>query len=389
MLGKKLGVDLGTATTRVITRGEGTVLAEPSVVAIQEGEPVLSLFGTTAIDAAAGDPSLELRRPLLGGNIVDRRALSALVQHAVNRAAGRQRIFKPDLVIAVRSGMGGDDRRAVLEAAARAGSRTVYLIDAVIAAAMGAGIAVTAPRASLVVDIGAGKTDVAVLALEGTVASRSLSVGAEALFDRLSAHVELVHGVSLTRDELHSANRLLVAASHEERTAEIGGVLLSSHELAPLVTEHLRSLDAALLAVLDETPAALRHDVKHTGLLLTGGGAHLEGLERHLGVVSGGAARVAGDPDGCTGAEPRSRSTTSMSSAATSCTSAERSGRGWSPIAAARTRWGPLVCRSRAARNARGVQSSCRSIPPGRSGRRRAQPVLAAPAPARGARRGS
>jgi rod shape-determining protein MreB len=300
VLGKKLGVDLGTSTTRVITRGEGTVLAEPTVVGIQEGATVLSVLGTLALEAAAADPTMELRRPLQGGNIVDRSALTALVQHAVNRAAGRQRIFKPDLVIAVRAGMSGEDRRTVLDAAARAGSRTVYLIDAAIAAAMGAGVAVTSPRASLIIDIGAGKTDIAVLALEATVASRSLSVGAEALFDRLGAHVESVHGVVLSRDALHGATRLLVAASHEERTAEIGGVLLSSHELAPLVAEHLRPLDAALLEVLDETPAALRHDVKHNGLLLSGGGARLEGLERHLAVVSGCSARVAGEPDGCT-----------------------------------------------------------------------------------------
>ncbi len=300
MLGKKLGVDLGTGTIRVITRGEGTVVAEPAVVAIQEGEPTLSLLGTAAIEAAAGDRTLELRRPLRGGNIADRSALTALVQHAVNRAAGRQRIFKPDLVIAVRAGMSGDDRRSVLDAAARAGSRTVYLIDAAIAAAMGAGVAVSAPRASLVIDIGAGKTDVAVLALEGTVTSRSLSAGSDALYEVLHAHVESVHGVSLTSDQLRGANRLLVAAPHEERTAEIGGVLLSSHELAPLVTEHLRVLDTALLEVLEETPAALRGDVKRAGLLLTGGGARLEGLERHLGVVSGCSARVASEPEGCT-----------------------------------------------------------------------------------------
>ncbi len=300
MLGKKLGVDLGTGTTRVITRGEGTVLAEPSVVAIQEGEPVLSLFGSTAIDAAAGDHSLELRRPLQGGNIADRRALTVLVQHAVNRAAGRQRIFKPDLVIAVRAGMSGDDRRSVLDAAARAGSRTVYLIDAAIAAAMGAGVAVTAARASLVIDIGAGKTDVAVLALEGTVASRSLSAGSEALLDRLRAHVQLVHSVVLSNHELDAAHRLLVAAPHEERTAEIAGVLLSSQELTPLVADHLRPLDAAVLEVLEETPPALRHDIRRSGVLLTGGGARLEGLERHLSVVTGCSARVASEPDGCT-----------------------------------------------------------------------------------------
>jgi rod shape-determining protein MreB and related proteins len=300
LLGKKLGVDLGTATTRVITRGEGTLIAEPSVVAIREGEPAISLFGLAALEAAVEDRTLELRRPLRGGDIADRRALTALVHHALNRGAGRQRIFKPDVVIAVRSGMSGDDRRAVLEAAARAGSRTVYLIDAAIAAAMGAGVAVASPRAHLIIDIGAGKTDIAVLSLEGTVASRSLSTGSDELFDRLGAHVKSVHGVALGRVELQLAARLLVAASHEERTGEIGGVLLSSHELTTLVADYLNPLDEALLAVLEETPPSLRRDVKGSGLILTGGGARLEGLERHLAGVGGCSVRVVNEPESCT-----------------------------------------------------------------------------------------
>jgi rod shape-determining protein MreB and related proteins len=300
VLGKKLGVDLGTGTVRVITRGEGTLVTEPSVVAIRDGEPIMSLLGTAAVEAAAEDSTLTLRHPLRNGDVGDLRALGALVHHAVNRAVGRQRIFKPDLVIAVRSGMSGDDRRAVLEAAARAGSRTVYLIDAAIAAAMGAGIAVIGSRPHLVIDIGAGKTDVAVLALEGTVVSRSLRSGAEDLLDSLAAHVESVHGVVLGGAELRTGARLLVAAPHEERTGEVGGVLLSSHELAPLVAEHLRALDAALLDVLEETPPALRREVRSGGLVLTGGGARLEGLERHLAALAGCSARLMHEPDTCT-----------------------------------------------------------------------------------------
>jgi rod shape-determining protein MreB and related proteins len=300
VLGKKLGVDLGTSTVRVVTRGEATLVAEPAVVAIREGEGGLTLLGTAALEAAVEDRTLELRRPMRGGDVRDRRALSVLMHQAVNRAVGRQRIFKPDLVVAVRAGMGGDDRRAVLEAAARAGSRTVYLIDAAIAAAMGAGIAVSSEQPHLIIDIGAGKTDVAVLALEGTVAGRSVVSGSEDLFDRLAAHVEAVHGVILDRAQLRSAAHLLVAATHEERTAEIGGVLLSSHELSALVTEYLRPLDDALLEVLEETPAALRRDVRSAGLVLTGGGARLEGLERHVALVAGASARVAGEPEECT-----------------------------------------------------------------------------------------
>lgn len=300
MLGKKLGVDLGTSTVRVVTRGEASLISEPAVVAIRDGEAGLSLLGTSALEAAVEDRTIELRRPIHGGDVCDHRALSVLMHLAVNRAVGRQRIFKPDLVVAVRAGMSGDDRRAVLEAAARAGARTVYLIDAAIAAAMGAGMAVTSAQAHLVIDIGAGKTDIAVLALEGTVAARSLVSGSEDLFDRLSAHVDTVHGVVLDRAELRSAAHLLVAASHEERTAEIGGVLLSSHELSPLVVEYLRPLDTALLEVLDETPAALGRDVRSTGIVLTGGGARLEGIERHVAHLAGASARVAGEPEECT-----------------------------------------------------------------------------------------
>ncbi len=300
MLGKKLGVDLGTSTVRVVTRGEASLIAEPAVVAIRDGDAGLTLLGTSALEAAVEDRTIELRRPIRGGDVRDQRALSVLMQLAVNRAVGRQRIFKPDLVVAVRAGMSGDDRRAVLEAAARAGARTVYLIDAAIAAAMGAGLTVTSAHAHLVIDIGAGKTDVAVLALEGTVAARSLVNGSEDLFDRLAAHVETMHGVDLDRAELRAAAHLLVAASHEERTAEIGGVLLSSHELSPLVTEYLRPLDAALLEVLDDTPAALHRDVRGTGIVLTGGGARLEGIERHVAHLTGMSARVAGEPEQCT-----------------------------------------------------------------------------------------
>jgi rod shape-determining protein MreB len=299
MLGKKLGLDLGTATVRVLTRGEGTLIEEPAVVAMRNGDAALTLLGTAAIDAAADDRSLQLRRPLLGGDVRDGQALAALVNQAVNRAVGRQRIFKPDVVVAVRGGMNGDDRRAVLEAAARAGSRTVYLIDAAIAAAIGAGIPITASRAHLVIDTGAGKTDIAVLALEGTVTSRSLPIGTEALLDAVASHVKNLHDVTLTRGDMRAALRLLVAAAHEERTAEIGGVLLSSHELAPLVADHLRPVDDALAEVLDETPSALRQDIRSTGLVLTGGGARLEGLDRHLAVLAGSAARVASEPESC------------------------------------------------------------------------------------------
>jgi rod shape-determining protein MreB len=299
VLGKKLGIDLGSATTRVITRGDGVLFSEPTVVACRDGDPATGLVGAAAIDAASTDRSLRLRHPVRGGDVTDRMSLDVLIQQTVNRAVGRQRIFKPDMVLSVRAGMSGADRLAVLDAAVRSGARTVYLIDAAIAAAMGAGVSITSPRAHLVIDIGAGKTDVAVLALEGTVACRSLAVGVDDLLTRVAAHVEARHGVALGPSELQSATHLLVAAPHEERTAELGGVLLSSHELGDLVNDHLRTLDEAILGVIDETPSALRHDLRGNGVVLTGGGARQEGLGRRITTLTGYAARVVAEPEGC------------------------------------------------------------------------------------------
>lgn len=299
MLGKKLGIDLGSATTRVITRGEGLRFSEPAVVASRDSEPGVGLAGVAAIDAAAADHGLRLRRPLRGGNVTDRASLDLLIQQMVNRAIGRQRIFKPDMVLAVRAGMSGADRLAVLDSAVRAGARTAYLIDAAIAAAMGAGISITSPRAHLVIDAGAGKTDVAVLALEGTVAGRSLPVGGDDLLTRLGTHVQATHGVTLGPGELSGAMHLLVAAPHEERTAELGGVLLSSRELADIVADHLRALDEALVAVIDDTPPALRHDLRGNGVVIAGGAARQEGLGRHVTTVTGYVARVVAEPEEC------------------------------------------------------------------------------------------
>ena len=174
MLGKKVGIDLGTTTTRIIVKGEGMIASEPTAVAIRDGGiagrgvrrgGVRDLGGRSGIPAPPADRRGRDRRP---------GSARWLVNHAMIRAAGRQRIFKPDVVIAVMSSLPGGQRRALLEAAALAGARTAYLLDAPLAAAMGAGIRLSGPNGHLVIDIGAGKTDVAALALEGTVSGRCL-----------------------------------------------------------------------------------------------------------------------------------------------------------------------------------------------------------------------
>ena len=225
MLGKKVGIDLGTTTTRIIVKGEGMIASEPTAVAFRDGGMQTAVFGEAAFSTVAEDAEFQLRRPIAGGEIVDASSARWLVNHAMIRAAGRQRIFKPDVVIAVMSSLPGGQRRSLLEAAALAGARTAYLLDAPLAAAMGAGIRLNGPNGHLVVDVGAGKTDVAALALEGTVSGRCLTGhGGMRLHDCVADHIRTAHGVTLDAATIEEVIASLARVGpHEERTLEVTG----------------------------------------------------------------------------------------------------------------------------------------------------------------------
>jgi len=297
VLGKKVGIDLGTSCTRVIAKGEGLVASEPTVVAVHGRDGAVGVLGGSALEDAGGNAELRLLRPVAGGEIVDADAVRVLIGQVIARAVGRQRIFKPDVVIAVMSGMPGDQRRALLEAATFAGARTVYLLDSPIAAAMGAGLRISGANGHLVIDVGAGKTEVAVLALEGTISGRCLPRhGGERLGSAIAAHVQREHGVALTSPVIEDIVASLARVGpHEERRLEVEGgigsrlasVVLTSTELAPCLDEHVRPIMSALDEVLSDTPAALRSDIAREGGMLCGGAGRLEGLGRALVAAAG------------------------------------------------------------------------------------------------------
>jgi rod shape-determining protein MreB len=306
MLGKRLGIDLGSGSLRAVVRGEGLPLTEPSVVA-RHRRRGYSAAGLAAAEMAR-DAEMEMIRPLGGGTIADRNALAALLHQVVNRAAGRQRIFRPDVVIAICPAMGGDDRLAILDICARIGTRTAYLIDAPTAAAMGAGHPPSGSRGHLVVDVGAGTVDVASLVSEGTIAGRTLTTAGDALRSAVAERLESRHGVTLepavAEDVIAS---LACVGPHEERRmpvpagsgAEATTLSIASVEIADLVDAHARQIAHAITEVLDETPVALRRDILEEGITLCGGGARLEGLDRYLGIQAGCSVTVAADPLTC------------------------------------------------------------------------------------------
>ncbi len=307
MLGKKVAIDLGTQSVRMLVKGEGTALSEPSVVVRDESPNGLgSLFGVGALRAAADDAALRVGRPMAGGGVADPLLLRALIYQLMIRAVGRQRIFKPDVVIAVMSSMSGDQRRLVLDSTMHAGARTVYLIDAPTAGAMGAGVPVTSSSGHLALDVGAGKTEVAVMAMESTITRRSLpGNGGDALAAAVSAHALRAHGVMLAPPVLEDVTgSLLCVGLHEERRLTVTGdragdetaVTLTSTELAPLLEQHIRTIVAAVHDVVRETPPPLLDDIHREGITAFGGGARLEGFDRHLAAATGIRVRVDHDP---------------------------------------------------------------------------------------------
>jgi rod shape-determining protein MreB len=306
MLGKRIGMDLGVGSVRVVVRGEGQILTEPSLVARHRRRGI-SAAGLPAVEAA-GDPETEIVHPLRGGAVDDAQGLAALLQRAVNRAAGRQRIFRPDVVMALCPAMGGDDRLTVLEACAHLGTRTVYLIDSPIAAVMGAGYSLAGSRAHLVADIGAGSVDVACVTAEGTIAGRTLPRAGEALRAAVSRRLESLLGVAVEAPAAEEVIATLVTTGpHEERRMQLpgeaggaeGGMSVASTEVADLVDDHARRVAAAIREVIEETPATLRQEILAEGVTLCGGGARLEGLERLVSAQADCPARVADDPQTC------------------------------------------------------------------------------------------
>jgi rod shape-determining protein MreB len=294
MLGKRLGIDLGAGSVRAVVRGEGLMITEPSVVARHRRRGYCAA-GMAAAELA-GDPEMELIRPVGAGAIANLEAVGALLHQLVNRAAGRQRIFRPDVVMAICPAMGGDDRLVILDICARIGTRTAYLIDSPIAAAMGAGHAPSGSHGYLIVDIGAATADVASLASEGTIATRTITSAGDALGAVIEPTVAEDIVASLACVGPHEERRMPVRAGVGEGSVTLS---IASIEIADLVDAHARQIGHAVEEVIDETPIPLRRGILEEGIALCGGGARLEGLDRYLGIQTGITVRVAPDAPTC------------------------------------------------------------------------------------------
>ena len=309
LMGRDMAVDLGTANTLVYVRGRGIVLNEPSVVAInvRDGRPLA--VGAEAKRMIGRTPShIQAIRPLKDGVIADFEICEKMLRYFIHKVHQR-RWVKPRMVICVPSGITGVEQRAVQEAAEYAGARKpAYIIEEPMAAAIGAGLPVQEPTGNMIVDIGGGTTEVAVISLGGIVASQSVRVAGDELDEAIMQFIKKEYSLALGERTAEEVKMTLGSAwpLEEELSAEIRGrdlvtglpktILTSTEEIREAIEEPVSAIVDAVKVTLDKTPPELAADIMESGIVLAGGGALLLGLPERLEAETGMPIRLAPNP---------------------------------------------------------------------------------------------
>jgi len=315
MFSRDLAIDLGTANTLVFVKGEGIVLNEPSVVAVKRdanGQPRVLAVGTEAREMVGKVPgSIETIRPLKDGVIADLDVTEAMLRYFIRRVHGRRTFVRPRVVVCIPWGVTEVEKRAVREAASSAGAREVYLISEPMAAALGAGLPVTEPQGNMIVDIGGGTTEVAVISLGGIVISTSLRVAGDAMDEAVIAWVRRKHNLLIGE---RTAERIKVTVGNAWPPDEVTSIEVSGRDLLSGVpktvvvdtdgardalAEPVREIVEAVKNTLEKTPPELAADIIDKGIILAGGGGMLMGLDALLREETGLPVIVAADPLFC------------------------------------------------------------------------------------------
>ena len=307
-----IGVDLGTANILVYLKGSGIVLREPSVVAIDRNTNKILAIGEEAKTMLGRTPgNIVAIRPLREGVIADYDMTQSMLENVIQRVAGKSLFFKPRVVICIPSGVTTVEKRAVLEAAIQSGASKTYLVEEPIAAAMGAGLEISESRGAMVVDIGGGTTDIAVMSLGGVVVSDSLRVGGDKFDEAIVRFVKKEHNVLIGEPTAEEIKMKVATVFKGNRQAEIEvrgrdlvsglptTIKLTSEEIYRALQEPVATLVSCVRSVLEKTPPELSADIIDRGIVLTGGGALLDGMAELLQAETGIVTIVADNPLEC------------------------------------------------------------------------------------------
>ncbi len=304
-----LGIDLGTATTLVYVKGEGIVLCESSVVAVQKDTSNVLAVGEEAKKMLGRTPgNIVAIRPMKDGVIADFEISESMLRYFIRKVHRRNTLIRPRIVIAIPSGITEVEKRAVKDSAEHAGAREVYLVEEPIAAAIGVGLPIQEPAGNMVIDIGGGTTEVAIMSLAGIVSSKSVRVGGDEMDEAIIAYLKKSYNLMIgerTAEEIKirigSAFPLEEELSMEVRGRDLiaglpKGVTISSEEIRESLQEPLSSILEVARLTLERTPPEISGDLVDRGLILAGGGALLRGIDKLIAEEIGLPVHTAEDP---------------------------------------------------------------------------------------------
>ncbi|MBI2674584.1 MAG: rod shape-determining protein [Candidatus Yanofskybacteria bacterium] len=308
----KIGIDLGTTNTVVYTPKKGIVLNEPSVVAISVLDNKIISVGNLAKEMIGRTPdSIITSKPLVDGAIADYRVTEAMLKYFIKKAGGFLSFVKPEVLISVPAGITSTEKRAVIEAALNAGAKAVYLVKEPVLAAIGAKIPINNPAGNMVLNIGGGTTELAVISLGGIVSWSSVRIGGNKLDQAIVEYIKKNHGLAIGERtaELIKINIGSAVKQAQEDKINIKGrdlatgypktVEITSNEITEALSEHLGEIIQIIKNVLEVTPPELCSDIMDRGIVVSGGGAQLKNISTLITRVTGVPARVADDPLFC------------------------------------------------------------------------------------------
>lgn len=309
---KKIGIDLGTATTLVYVPKRGVVINEPTVVAVSLEDNRILAVGNQAKEMLGRTPeTIIASRPMKDGVIADYRITEAMLRYFIGRALGRFHFFRPDIMVAVPAGITSTERRAVIEATVKAGAKAAYVVKEPVLAAIGAGIPINEPSGHMIIDVGGGTSEMAVISLGGIVAWASVRVGGDKIDQAIAEHIRKKHNLAIgerTAEEIKIKIGSALLQENEESLLIRGRDLLAglpktveikSNEITEAISEQLREIIQTIKTVLQETPPELAADIIDKGMVLSGGGGLLRHLDELISQATGVSCSLATDPMLC------------------------------------------------------------------------------------------
>ena len=309
---KDMGIDLGTANTLVYIKGQGIVVREPSVVAIRDDSKEVLAFGEEAKKMIGRTPgNIVAIRPMKDGVIADFDVTESMLRYFIQKAAAKKGVVTPRIAICVPYGVTEVEKRAIEEAARQAGARDAYLIEEPMAAAIGAGLRVEEPEGNMVVDIGGGTTEIAIISLGGIVTAKSIRIGGDEFDESIVSYVKKEYNLAIGERTAEDVKISIGSTfkDDQEHNMQIRGrdlisglpktIEISSAEVRDALKEPINSIVDAIKSTLEKTPPELASDIMENGIMLTGGGALLRGLDKLVKQETGMPVQIAENPLDC------------------------------------------------------------------------------------------